>query len=73
MTTIKIADQGKVVIEPDCGGFLIMLPDGNVVWKETRRLAEGVARRWFKTHLAKGNIGVGEIEWRTLADIEDQI
>jgi hypothetical protein len=60
---VKVTKQGKAVIEPDSGGFRIMLPDGAVVWKETKTLAENVARRWFKAN-AQDGIAIGEIEWR---------
>jgi hypothetical protein len=56
--------QGKVVIEADGDGFLIMFPDGEIVGASTRTKAEAKARQWFKEHVGKSAIGVGEIEWR---------
>jgi hypothetical protein len=55
--------QGKVVIEQDGDGWLIMTPDGKVAWVATRKKAEQHAKKWFKSNL-KGDIGVGSIEWR---------
>jgi len=61
---IEITNQGKIVIEPDGDGFLIMFPDGSIEGS-SKTNAERKARRWFKTKLGKGlKIGIGEIEWR---------
>ena len=58
------ATQGTVVIEPDEGGYLVMTPDGEVVWKPTKAAAERHARAWFKAHLDGADVGIGDIEWR---------
>jgi len=59
--------QGKVIVERDeaAKGFLLMTPDGDVVWKKTKRGAEQHARSWFKDHLeSEDGFGIGIIEWR---------
>jgi hypothetical protein len=61
---MKTQHQGKVVAERDEGGWLIMLPDGSVEFRNTRSAAEVLAKAWFAKHVSPDAIGVGEIEWR---------
>lgn len=57
--------QGSVIIEPDDErGYLVMTPDGDVIWKPTKAAAERHARVWFKAHLNGADVGIGSIEWR---------
>lgn len=64
MDKSEVVNQGKVVIEADGEGWLVMTPDGAVVWRPTRKAAEDVAKRWFKKYCGLSTIGVGNIEWR---------
>jgi hypothetical protein len=60
----KVKYQGKCVVDTnDAGEFLVMTPDGYVVPRLTRTEAEKECRKWFKKHVPKEAIGVGEIDW----------
>lgn len=57
--------QGKCVVQPDGGGFLIMLPDGGIEWVENKKKTEAKCAKWFKANMPASGFGVGEIEWRS--------
>ena len=67
--------QGKIVIEEQAGGgFLMMTPDGDIVFAVTKKDAERRINAWYKKDLERlvkttrteGLIGIGVIEWRML-------
>jgi hypothetical protein len=62
----RVTNQGKAVIELDQadGGFIVMLPDGQVVHRTSKLAAMHCCQRWFRTHNDPWAIGVGRIEWR---------
>lgn len=65
MTAAPVERQGRVVVEPDPdGGLLIMLPTGDVRRVRDSAAAERVARVYFKRTVGAGSVGVGTIEWR---------
>lgn len=57
--------QGRVIVERDYIGLLIMLPDGRVEWAPNKRKATKLIKNFFKVALEDSSkIGVGSIEWR---------
>lgn len=61
----EVVRQGKVVVERDDEGLLIMLPDGQIEWARNRRAATKLIKVFFEKSLGEGcKIGVGAIEWR---------
>ena len=61
----KVKLQGTVVAEPDgIGGWLVMLPDGQVHGASTRTKVMQLAKCWFKANVETDAIGIGKIEWR---------
>lgn len=65
-TPPPIKRQGKIIVERDDldGGFLLMTPDGQPHFFNSRSKAEAFAKQWFQDQSSDGNINVGEIEWR---------
>jgi hypothetical protein len=62
----KVQDQGKVVAEyQGMYDWLVVFPNGVVKSFRNKSQVESAAKRYFKTHVHKGSIGVGRIEWRT--------
>ncbi len=64
MEGISIQSQGKVIIEPDGDGFLILFPDGEVQGAATKQRANTKIKHWFRDNVRHDAIGVGMIEWR---------
>lgn len=63
---MKVTEGGKYVVQADadCGGFLIMTPEGDIRWAHDKRTAERYVRE-MENGLASGcEMRVATIEWR---------
>ena len=62
----RIQSQGKIVMELDGPGWLMMTPDGEVTHQPNKASAEKAAKEWFSEHcpVDPSGIGIGRIEWR---------
>ena len=67
MTKPNVLNQGKVIIEWDQDGFLVMLPTGDLRSFATRKDAEAFAQRYFKKTANVDALNVGRIEWRDVS------
>ena len=65
---IETIKQGKVVIEHDGIGYLVMFPDGYMKGYARKSNALKAANKWFKDALGDEGwkVGIGTIEWRTV-------
>jgi hypothetical protein len=56
--------QGICIVER-CGvEYLVMTPDGDVIFTNTKDSAERACKQWFQNNLGSASLGIGEIEWR---------
>ncbi len=64
---LNIRNQGRAIVENSEGGFLMMLPDGQVEWAPTREEIERRFRAWARRNrrATGADIGLMEVEWRT--------
>jgi hypothetical protein len=62
-----VRNQGKAVCEADGDGWLVMLPDGQVVYAKSKPDATKKINKWLKADLKKNPAGAGvcTIEWRS--------
>jgi hypothetical protein len=64
MTKPKVHFQGKIIVESEEPGFLIMFPDGCIVYKKSKSEVERAAKRYWKKHADGKAVNVGLTEWR---------
>lgn len=57
-------NQGKAIAERDGTGWLLVLPDGVVVWKATSDSVVRAVKAWARKHTA-GAVSTLELEWRS--------
>jgi len=62
---IRIQSQGKIIMDADGPGWLMMTPNGELTFHLSRAAAEKAAKSWFHKHLDPSKIGAGVIEWRS--------
>lgn len=55
--------QGKIVVQFDGLGLLVMMPDGSVCPAANAKEANTLARRWIKKNMDESAINVATIEW----------
>lgn len=68
---IHIQKQGKAIIEIHSDECLIMLPNREILIALNYDEAKKKAERYFKKHLNKDSIGIGEIETRNKIGISE--
>ena len=60
-----VTTQGKAIAEKqDEGGWLVMLPDGEVVHRNSIAAVERTVRRYAANHADANAINALEVEWR---------
>jgi hypothetical protein len=62
-----VRSQGKVVCEADGPGWLVMMPDGQVVGAASKKDAQRKIKKWLDADLKRHKAGAGVCitEWRS--------
>lgn len=65
---VEAISQGVAVVEPDTadGGFLVMLPNGDVERAKDAKKAERIIKAWAERDVKRRKVdaGVLRVEWR---------
>ncbi len=62
-----VHSQGKIVVQCDGLGLLVMMPDGSVHGAADAKEADTLARTWIKNHMRGDAVNVATIEWNGCA------
>ena len=65
-----VQEQGKAIVEiHNHDEFICMFPNGKIEVLINKKQVMKRIETYFKKHLAKGKIGIGQIEWRDKKNI----